>query len=71
MIRPPSALPETCDKSIPLSLAIFFANGDALTRLSADELSATGADELAAAVVACFSSFGASALSVSVLGFEL
>lgn len=32
MILPPSALPDTCERSIPFSFAIFLANGEAFTR---------------------------------------
>ncbi|MNE33849.1 hypothetical protein D3C80_1275440 [compost metagenome] len=57
MIRPPSALPATCARSIPLSFAILFANGDAFTRSPLPD--ETGASSLA---TAAFSAIGASAL---------
>src|SRR5690606_29316740 len=56
-IRPPSAEPFTCERSIPFSLAIFFANGEAFTRES-DEvlLAASGAGLVYAGASAFFSS---------------
>src|SRR6185312_15593109 len=63
-MRPPSAVPFTSLRLIPLSLAILRARGDAFTRLSSVSVEVVAAVVLAEAVA---SSLGASAVGAGVL----